>query len=233
VFLMSYCQEFGLKKNCLYEIIATTFSITNDGKQIKPNASCMGIRIVETEQIQITPFYSTTTYKNLKENSIIAINFIDNVYLYALAALKEKNSVIGLDEFPAEYYRFKHVESLTMDVPYVKEAWGVIIGKVLQEFQHTKHDALGEVMIPIFKLDVILNEKFRSSFKLFNRAENLALETIVLATKLKIAKKKNDNRLGKTIQERINDHINDINKFGQNENALKSIELVDKYIRSL
>ncbi|GAH41766.1 unnamed protein product [marine sediment metagenome] len=69
-------QDFGLKEGNLYEIIATTYSITKNGKEIKPNASCMGIRMIEGEQIQISPFYNTITYKNLKEYSTIVINFI-------------------------------------------------------------------------------------------------------------------------------------------------------------
>ncbi len=40
-------QDFGLKEGNLYEIIATTYSITKNGKEIKPNASCMGIRMIE------------------------------------------------------------------------------------------------------------------------------------------------------------------------------------------
>ena len=60
-------QDFGLKEGNLYEIIATTYSINNEGIAIKPNASCMGIRLLGENQIEIRPFYSTTTYKNLKQ----------------------------------------------------------------------------------------------------------------------------------------------------------------------
>ncbi len=166
-------QDFGLKEGNLYEIIATTYSITKNGKEIKPNASCMGIRMIEGEQIQISPFYSTITYKNLKEHSTIAINFVDDVYLYALAALKEPDSPINLTDFPSKYYDFKYLESRAMDVPYIKKAWGILIGEVSQEYQKTKTDDLGDVIIPIFKLDVIFTEKLQETHKLFNRTENL------------------------------------------------------------
>ena len=56
-------QDFGLQKGNLYEIIATTYSFYNKGTAIKPNASCMGIRMLEGNVIVISPFYSTTTYK--------------------------------------------------------------------------------------------------------------------------------------------------------------------------
>jgi len=226
-------KDFGLKKDNLYEIIATTYSITEDGKEIKPNASCMGIRMIEGEQIQISPFYSTTTYKNLKEYSTIAINFVDDVHLYALAALKEPDSPIGLTDFPSKYYDFKYLESRAMDVPYIKKAWGILIGEVSQEFQKTKKDDLGEVTIPMFKLDVILFEKLQESYKLFNRADNLALETIILATRLKVAKENQSQPLFFKIHEKITDHIENIKRFGKNEKALKTIELVSKYISKL
>lgn len=226
-------QDFGLKKDNLYEIIATTYSITAEDKEIKPNASCMGIRMIEGDQIQISPFYSTITYKNLKEYSTIAINFVDNVYLYALAALKEPNSPIGLIDFPSNYYDFKNLESHVMDVPYIKKAWGILIGEVSHEFQKTKSDDFGETTIPVFNLKVIYSEKFQESSKLFNRAENLALETIILATRLKIAKENKNQPLLSKVHEKIIDYMGNIERFGKNENALKTIELVNKYISKL
>ncbi|MFX1378026.1 MAG: DUF447 domain-containing protein [Promethearchaeota archaeon] len=223
-------KDFGLKRDYLYEIIATTYSITNDGLEIKPNTSCMGIRVLEGQQIQMTPFYSTTTYKNLRENSIIAINFVDDVYLYALAALKEKESPIGLIEFPSEFYDFIHLKSRSMDVPFIKKAWGILIGEVLKELQKSKKSNLGEIIIPIFKLNIIFAEKFQESHKLLNRAENLALEAIILTTRLKVAKENNNPTLFSKIYEKILDYIDMIKRFGKNENALKAIELVNNYI---
>lgn len=193
----------------------------------------MGIRVLEDNQIQISPFSSTSTYKNLKKSSTIAINFVDDVYLYALAALKEQDSPIGLTEFPSEYYEFKYLETRAMDVPYIKKAWGILVCEVSQEFEKTKQNSFGEVIIPVFKLNTIFHEKFRESFKFFNRAENLALEAIILATRLKIAKKKNDRQLFHKIHEKIIDHMENIERFGKNEDALKTIDLVSNYISSL
>jgi len=226
-------QDFGLKKDNLYEIIATTYSITKNGKEIKPNAACMGIRLIEGTQIQISPFYSTITYKNLKEFSTITINFVDDVYLYALAALKEPESPINLTDFPLKYYDFKYLESQNMDVPYIKKAWGILIGKVSHEFQKTKSDNLGEYIIPVFKLDVIYSKKLKDSYKLFNRAENLALETIILATRLKVAKENENYTLLSKINEKIMDYEKSIERFGKNKKAIKTMELVDSYITKL
>ncbi|MHA2121084.1 MAG: DUF447 domain-containing protein, partial [Promethearchaeota archaeon] len=171
-------KYFGLKKDYLYEVITTSFSITNDETAIKPNASCMGIRLVENNRIQISPYFTSSTYQNLKDNSIITLNFIDDIYLYALAALKDPDSPINLIEFPPDNYKFKNLESFNMDVPYIKNAWAILICKVFKEFQEVKKDDLGEIKVPRFNLDVISGELFHTSHKLFNRAENLALEVI-------------------------------------------------------
>ncbi|MFX1570883.1 MAG: DUF447 domain-containing protein [Promethearchaeota archaeon] len=224
-------QDFGLKEGNLYEIIATTYSILENGMEIKPNASCMGIRMIEGKHIQISPYYNTITYKNLKEFNTIAINFVDDIYLYGLAALKEPNSLINLTEFPPKYYNFKYLESRSMDVPYIKKAWGILIGEVSHEFQKTKTDDLGEVMIPIFKLDVIFAEKFLKTNKLFNRTENLVLETIILATRLKIARKNQNQAQYIKINEKIEEYIEDIERFGYNKRALKTIELIKSYLK--
>ena len=232
MYMFNY-QDFGLKKDNLYEIIATTYSITENGMQIKPNASCMGIRMIEDTLIQISPFYSTTTYKNLKEQSIIAINFVDDVYLYALAALKEPDSVINLTDFPIKYYDFKNIEARNMDIPYIRKAWGILIGEVIQEFQKNKIDDLGEYIMPVFKLKVFYSEKLKQSYKLFNRAENLALETIILATRLKVAKENEDQSIFSKNYEKIRDYKENIKRFGKNEKALKAIELVSRYIDKL
>ena len=89
-----------------------------------------------------------------------------------------------------------------MDVPYIEKAWGILIGEVSQEFQKTKNDNLGEYIMPVFKLNVLYSEKLQETHKLLNRAENLALETIILATRLKIAKDNKNQTLFSEIYEK-------------------------------
>lgn len=223
-------KKFGLKKDYLYEIIATSYSISAEGLAIKPNTSCMGIRVIEGGQLQMSPFYNTTTYKNLKQNGIVVINFVDDIFLYALAALKAKDSPIGLTKFPSDYYDFKHLESRSMDFPFIKRAWGFLIGEVMKEFQKSKEDDLGEFIMPVFSLKVIFAEKLKESHKLFNRAENLTLESIILATRLKVADENKDMNLISKICEKILDNNKNIERFGRNIKALKAIELINRYV---
>lgn len=226
-------QNFGLRRNYLYETITTTYSIDDKLGTIFPNASCMGIRLEENNKIIINPYPSTTTYKNLSENNFIAINFVNDVYLFALAALKDPDSLIGLTEFPSKYYEFQYLEPLEMDVPYIQKAWCILIGKVSEELQKTKQDSFGEVMIPVFVLDVIFAKKISNSFNYINRAENLAIESIILATRLKLAKNLNNKVLFCQIHEQIISHIENIERFGRNKRALKAIEIVGKYVKKL
>lgn len=234
-------QDLGLKKNYLYEILATTFTKNNSQGEVIPNTSCMGIIISELNLIKIGPYPHTTTYKNLKENRYISINLVGNVYLYALAALKEPDSFIGITEFPRKYYEYKELtvnskkEPLKSKilVPYIRKSWGLFICKVIEENQRIKKNQLGETKITEFNLEILLSEKLRESFKLFNRAENLTLEIILLATRLKVAKEKNDQQLFDDIHDKIIDHMENVQRFGKNRHAFKAIDIVSEYISNL
>jgi len=226
-------QDFGLKEGNLYEIIATTYSVTKKGKEIKPNASCMGIRMIEGEQIQISPFYSTITYKNLKENSLLVINFVDNVYLYALAALKDPDSHSGLKEFPSKYYSFRDMKLRNISLPYIKKAWGFLICEVTEHFQKIKESSIGESIMTEFRLKVLISEKVKESFNLFNRADNLVIESIISATRIKVVKAESDLNLYTKLLNQLTANIENIERFGGNKNALKAMDLVKKYVETL
>ncbi|MFX1274091.1 MAG: DUF447 domain-containing protein [Promethearchaeota archaeon] len=228
-------QEFGLKKNNLYEILATTFSKNGN---INPNTSCMGIRLIENNLIQISPYSNTKTFKNLEATGIITLNFVDNISLYALAALKCPKASI---QFPKKYYNYTEIDnpfnenafSSTILIPYVNKAWGILTCIIASETQIIKEDLFGESEITEFKLHVIAAQKFKESYKLFNRAENLALESIILATRLKIAKENNDLSLINSIYSKITDNLDNIRRFGKNQNAIEVVDLILKYIKFL
>ena len=231
-------QDYGLEKGNLYEILATTFSKSARSGELEPNTSCMGIKLLENHLIKITPFPNTTTLRNLKDIGMVTLNFVDNVYLYALAALKGSNSSIT---FPLNNYNYIEIdnpfedtlEKSTILIPYVRTSWAFLICLVVDEDQVIKRDLLGEITISEFKLHVISSNTLKDSFKLFNRAENLALEAIILVTRLRVAKDKNDKSLILTIQEKIDNYAKEIERFGKNQNALKAIQVVSEYINEV
>ena len=46
-------QDFGLITDYLYEILATTYSIDSNSRQISPNTSCMGIKLLNNNRLVI------------------------------------------------------------------------------------------------------------------------------------------------------------------------------------
>ena len=106
--------ELGLKKGYLYEILATTFLVKRN--EIIPNTSCMGIRRRKINEISIEPYPNTNTYKNLKENSLICINFVENIFLYALAALKGLYLSEKYRIFPIEYYNYYDIKEYNKSI---------------------------------------------------------------------------------------------------------------------
>jgi hypothetical protein len=237
-------QLFGIKYNHLYEILATTTRYDALKKEFIPNTAAMGIRVVKNNIIKISPYSTSQTYNNLKDNGVAIINLVDNVYLYALAALKEPDSPIGLNKFPKkkyDYLKISNIENLDNkfpkntfeainDIPFIKSASGILICMVINEENKIKKDKLGESNLTEFQLKSFFHKKFRDSVKLFNRAENLALECIIIATRLKIAYEKNDHELCSEFQNQILNYKADLARFSENENANEAIKLVDSYI---
>ncbi|MFW9936824.1 MAG: DUF447 domain-containing protein [Candidatus Thorarchaeota archaeon] len=236
-------HKLGLKKNYLYEVLATTYSIF-EGNVI-PNTACMGIRIIKDKVIKIRPYHNTKTYENIKANKFIVLNFVENVYLYALAALKEIKSKIDLYIFPENLYSFLEIDKQTaiekiynekkyseeILLPFITESWAIVICEAFKEKEGVKENDIGKSLLSEFHLNIIKIIKFKESFKLFNRAENLALESILSATRLKIAYNKKDQLLYSKYLELIKKNIENVKRFGKNLNALKAINLVENYIK--
>ncbi len=232
-------KSIGLKEDYLYEVLATTFSINNN--KIIPNTACMGIRLIDDSSIKLRPYPNTSTYKNLRSNKLITLNFVDDIYLYSLASLKDFKRSKNIKIFPEEFYDYYklenkeniHLNSEIVSLPYIKQAWAMIACVSMGEEQIAKDDNLGESKVIEFTLSIISCDKFNDSFKIFNRAENLALETIILATKLKVAEEKKDKALVQKIEQKIEDYFAEIQRFGKNISALKAVEHVKAYIKNL
>ncbi len=232
-------KSIGLKEDYLYEVLATTFSINNN--KIIPNTACMGIRLIDDSSIKLRPYPNTSTYKNLRSNKLITLNFVDDIYLYSLASLKDFKRSNNIKIFPEEFYDYYklenkeniHLNSEMVSLPYIKQAWAMIACVSMGEEQIAKDDNLGESKVIEFTLSIISCDKFNDSFKIFNRAENLALETIILATKLKVAEEKKDKSLVQKIEQKIEDYFVEIQRFGKNLSALKAVEHVKDYIKNL
>ncbi|GAI63174.1 unnamed protein product, partial [marine sediment metagenome] len=134
----NYPKSIGLKEDYLYEVLATTFSINNNN--IIPNTACMGIRLIDNSSIKLRPYPNTSTYKNLRSNKLITLNFVDDIFLYALASLKDFKRSKSIKIFPEEFYDYykiknkeiikevfkNHPSSEMVSLPYIKQAWAML-----------------------------------------------------------------------------------------------------------
>lgn len=233
--------SLGLEKNYLYEVLATTFSFDNN--LMVPNTASMGVRLVDKKTLKILPYPNTTTYKNIEKYKIVVLNFVEDVFLYALASLKDfgrsnRSNVISKNYYShflhKDFEEYKHSKTEdSVQIPYLKQSWAIIVCQATTINQIVKNDEYGKSKLMEVDLTAISFEKFKESFKLYNRAENLTLETIVLSTKFKAAIKNNNKDLIKTIKNKIEENINHIKRIGKNLSALKAIEHIEGYIKGL
>ena len=222
---MSSIKElFGINFNRLYETIAVTLTKLEKEKIILPNSACMGVKFLDNNTFQMTPYLETDTYKNLIKFPYVSINFVDNIYFYAQAALLGENLGQTKREFPDSYYDFKD------EIPYLKESWGVIFGKLNEHKIITKATHLGENNVLQANFKIIDFIKIQESFYLKNRAENLALESIILATRLKIAVKKENKEMYEKIYDKILYYNEQIKNFAKNDKAIETMDFIVSYI---
>ena len=235
---------FGIQPFYLYEILASTFSFDIKLNKFIPNTSCMGIRFLEDDRILMKPYPTSQTYKNIEENGLVGINFVNNIYLYALAALKEPNSNLSVRQFPEKEYNYlqfnKHPELIDLtkkikdfrdfEFPIIREAWGIMICEKVEESVESKDDNLGISELKNQYFEIRVAKKIKNSYKHFNRAENIILEILILSTRLKIAKNLNKDSMIQEIWDKIRESKLIISRFCKNKEALKSLDLIEEYI---
>jgi len=222
--MRSIKELFGINFNRLYEAIAVSLTKLEKEKIIIPNSACMGVKFLDNNTFQMTPYLETDTYKNLIKFPYVSINFVDKIYFYAQAALLGENSGLTEREFPDSSYDFKD------EIPYLKESWGVIFGELDEHKIITKATHLGDNNVLQANFKVFDFIKRRESFHLKNRAENLALESIILTTRLKIAIKREDREMYDDIYNKILYYNEQIERFAKNDKAIATMAFIMNYI---
>ncbi|MFX0012474.1 MAG: DUF447 domain-containing protein [Candidatus Hermodarchaeota archaeon] len=228
----------GLEKGLLYEILATTISNDNSDQNV-PNTACMGIRLLNNNLISIKPYPTTKTFHNLKKFPIVILNFVDDIQLYAITSLKDSKINYTSDSLPKSHYDYLKLELSSQyqynlnTFPFINSSWAIIICEVEKETISQKKDKFGTITLSEFLLRPILIKKFRESYKLYNRAENLILESLILITRLKIAiQMKNEDLIG-LIEHQIAGNKKIVKKFATNEKISKCLEYMDQFIHKL
>ena len=232
------CKFIGLEKGLVYEILATTISNEMSDQNV-PNTACMGIRLLDNNLISIKPYPTTKTFHNLKKFPIVILNFVDDIQLYAITSLKDSKINYTSDNLPKVHYDYLKLELSSKyqhnlsTFPFINSSWAIIICEVEKETISQKRDHFGTVNLSEFLLSPIFIKKFRTSYKLYNRAENLILENIILITRLKIAMETKSQNIIELFEHQIAENVKIIKKFATNEKISKYLQYLDDYIQQL
>jgi hypothetical protein len=153
-------KALGFSDGSNYEIILTT--LNSDGSY---NAAPMGVVMTSPLILTITPFKTSSTYKNLKNKSRACVNVISDPGIYLATSLKEED----LPGFPVPYIdgelRLDHSDA------------HVFIE--LKSFDELEHKAK-------FSFQILSVEVAKSKPKVFSRGRAATIEAIIHATRIKV-----------------------------------------------
>ena len=160
-------EDLGFVKGIICETLVSTY--TNQGY---PNIAPMGVIGLDSKKIMIKIYKSSNTYKNLVSKRCAIVNLSSDPSLFYQSAMKETNSkdVISIDLFE---------KGDLVDAPKLKTAEATLEVTIL----HIKELDSERVEI-LFEVKAI---NAPSCFpKVHCRAFSAAIESIILATRIKL-----------------------------------------------
>lgn len=150
--------------------------ISTGGDHAQVNAAAMGVKLTGKEYLLIQPYTNTDTYRNMFQFPFATVNFTTNPLTFARCALQ------GWEEGPSnpelgneDLYQWKD-----FPVPSLKSAF-LSLKCTREPMENVKVGSRGMFLL-VVKGAVVLTPPF----PLTNRADNLALEAIVHATRIKV-----------------------------------------------
>lgn len=167
------------------------------------NAACIGVHFTPSNEVYIHVFDETDTKRNLQPGAIFTINFSEDFNDYASAALLGWNKGDKEPDIPLDQY-------LTISpLPILKNSWAVVVCEVM-EFGKDVIPPCRQRKTPNVRAKIIERKILRLPKIFNNRAFNLALEALVLVTRIprmdQFSLVYNDAlRLYKSIKKRIQD----------------------------
>ena len=145
----------------IIESIVSTVS-----KRRSVNFAPFGIR-KEKKEIIISPYIPSTTLNNLEETGNASVNYIDDAAFFV-------NCIIGKK-------KFEKIKCSKINCFFLKDA--------LAHDEVVVESIKVNKVRPIFKCKII-NKEEHKRFEGFNRARNSLIEACILASRVKILKKK-------------------------------------------
>jgi hypothetical protein len=151
----------GFRKDWVYETIVTT------EYNSRAHAAPMGISSTDYKKILLEVYKSAETCRNISETGFFAVNLTDDLSIYYSSLFDRK--------------KIRYIRPKGFIVPAIKGADAFIEARVVSEKE------AGEKII--FAAEVICFKKTgKKEIKLINRAQSLAMEALIKATKVRAAK---------------------------------------------
>jgi len=169
---MEILRELGLRKNWVYETIVTTRC------DEKGNSAPMGIWTDDLETINLEIYKTATTCKNILQKREFVINFPKGIDVF-YKSIFNRNKL--------KFEKTKNVDSLSL--------------KNVDAFLEMKVRKIKNLGDRARITSEIINSEIRRMPKLVNRAESLALESLIAYSKLPFVSKKEKEFLEEKIKE--------------------------------
>ena len=202
-------KKLNLIPNFIYETIVTTYNPENK----TPNAAPMGIFFLDENQLIISPYNSTKTYRNLVNSGCGVINFTFDLEVFLETAFKTESP-----KLPINYFE----KADQVDAPRLKDAVAYIEIHVLETQKgKDRSKIIGKV---------VTWEISKLPFYPINRGYNLALESIIHATRI-IAFKKDPAKV-KALKNLIVTYQKIIEKVAPTGDLIKMMDRIQDIIEN-
>lgn len=196
--------------------------LTAPGDSTPVNAAAMGVKLTQGEYLLVQPYANTDTYQNLSQYPFATVNFTTNPLTFATCALRgwgegpnspelEDNALLHWKDFP---------------IPSLKSAF-LSLKCTREPMDTVKIGPRGMFLLNI-KGAAILTP----SLAIFNRADNLALEAVVHATRVKVFMDQENFQLAKDLLVTIKKYEKFIRSTALEKSpAWEAIERVNTFLK--
>ncbi len=193
-----------LKEKCFpQDTLFESILITAGGDSTPANCAAMGVKLTRGEYLLVQPYSNTDTYRNLSQFPFATVNFTTNPLTFAICALEGWGDA-GLNA--PELGEEDLVSWKNFPVPSLKSAF-LSLKCTRESMDNVKVGPRGMFLLTIKEAMVIT-----PTLPLTNRADNLALEAVVHATRVRIFADQENIQLAKDL--------------------LVTIKMYEKYIKS-
>ena len=152
---MKRLEEIGMKNNWIYEVVVSTFHVR------VPHAAPMGIWSKDLETLNLAIYQDSKTLENIIKEKEFAVNIVDDIKIF-YKALFNKGEI-------------DYAPSNQINAPIVRDASGIIESKVTHITKKANRFHIKAEIVDI---------QIRNKIILVNRAKGLALESLILATRV-------------------------------------------------